>query len=94
MESRQKQRFYKNWTEEQFVEYFNQFNNRTECSSDKTSKAMFNFAYHRFELKDVKWYHRRKLFDPNRIEKQKAYSRQYYLKKKENCNKPKEDNNE
>lgn len=94
MESRQKQRFYKNWTEEQFVEYFNQFNNRTECYADKTSKAMLNFAYNRFELKGVKWYHRRKSFDANRIEKQKAYSRQYYLKKKENRDKPKEDNNE
>ena len=69
MESRQKQRFYKNWTEEQFVDYFNQFNNWTECYADKTSKAMFNFAYNRFELKGVVWYHRRKPFNPNCIEK-------------------------
>ena len=69
MTSRQKQRFYKNWTEEQFVEYFNQFNNRRECFSDKTSASMFNFAYRRFELKGVKWYHREKIFDPNRLEK-------------------------
>ena len=89
-----KQRFYKNWTEEQFVEYFNQFNNRTECYADKTSKAMLNFAYNRFELKGVKWYHRRKPFNPSHIEKKKAYYRQYYLKKKENRDKPKEDNNE
>ena len=94
MESRQKQRFYKNWTEEQFVEYFNQFNNRRECFSDKTSASMFTFAYHRFELKDVKWYNRRIALDPNWIEKQKEYSRQYRLKKKENRDKPKEDNNE
>lgn len=69
MESRQKQRFYKNWTEEQFVDYFNQFNNRKECFSDKTSASMFNFAYRRFELKGVKWYHREKTFDPTRLEK-------------------------
>ena len=94
MESRQKQRFYKNWTEEQFVEYFNQFNNRPECFSDKTSASMFTFAYHRFELKDVKWYHRRKKVDPSYIEKQKAYDRQYRLKKKAKGDKPKEDNNE
>ena len=94
MASRQKQRFYKNWTEEQFVEYFNQFNNRHECFSDKTSASMFTFAYHRFELKDVKWYHRRKKVDPSYIEKQKAYDRQYRLKRKAKCDKPKEDNNE
>ena len=89
-----KQRFYKNWTEEQFVEYFNQFNNRRECFSDKTSASMFNFAYHRFELKDVKWYNRRKALDPSYIEKQKAYDRQYRLKRKAKGDKPKEDNNE
>ena len=61
--------FYKNWTEEQFVEYFNQFNNRKECYADKTSKTMFNFAYNRFELEDVKWYHRRKQVNPSYIEK-------------------------
>ena len=94
MESRQKQRFYRNWTEEQFVDYFNQFNNRKECFSDKTSKAMFNFAYRRFELKGVKWYHRRKPFNPSYIEKQKAYTHQYNLKKKAKGDKPKEDNNE
>ena len=89
-----KQRFYKNWTEEQFVEYFNQFNNRTECFSDKTSKTMFNFAYHRFELKNVKWYHRRKQVDPSYLEKRKEYNRQYNLKRKAKGDKPKEDNNE
>ena len=80
--------------EEQFVEYFNKFNNRRECFSDKTSASMFNFAYHRFELKDVKWYNRRKALDPSYIEKQKAYDRQYRLKRKAKGDKPKEDNNE
>ena len=55
---------------------------------------MFNFAYHRCELKGVKWYHRRKPFNPSYIEKQKAYTRQYNLKKKEKRDKLKEDNNE